>query len=99
MTLQTTPDHARHAALIRRCAGLKPAVTAVVHPCDAPSLAAAVEAAREMLIIPVLVGPEAKIRAAAEAAQLDISGFRLLSTAHSHAAAEQAVKLAAAGEV
>jgi phosphate acetyltransferase len=91
--------HARYQALIHRCAGLKPAVTAVVHPCDAPSLAAAVDAAREKLIVPVLVGPEAKIRGAAEAARLDISGFRLLSTPHSHAAAEQAVKLAATGEV
>jgi phosphate acetyltransferase len=91
--------HARYQALIHRCAGLKPAVTAVVHPCDAPSLTAAVDAAREKLIVPVLVGPEAKIRGAAEAARLDISGFRLLSTPHSHAAAEQAVKLAAAGEV
>ena len=91
--------HARHEALIHRCAGLKPAVTAVVHPCDAPSLAAAVDAAREKLIVPVLVGPEVKIRGAAEAARLDISAFRLLPTPHSHAAAELAVKLAAAGEV
>ncbi|HEY8255790.1 MAG TPA: bifunctional enoyl-CoA hydratase/phosphate acetyltransferase, partial [Rhizomicrobium sp.] len=65
----------------------------------APSLTAAVEAAREKLIVPVLVGPEAKIRGAAEAARLDISAFRLLSTPHSHAAAEQAVRLAATGEV
>ena len=93
------PEHTRYAALMHRCAGLKPAVTAVVHPCDAPSLTAAVEAAREKLIVPVLVGPEAKIRGAAEAARLDISAFRLLSTPHSHAAAEQAVRLAAAGEV
>lgn len=94
-----SPEHTRYAALMRRCAGLKPAVTAVVHPCDAPSLAAAVDAAREKLIVPVLVGPEAKIRGAAEAARLDISAFRLLSTPHSHAAAEQAVRLAATGEV
>jgi phosphate acetyltransferase len=93
------PEHTRYTALMHRCAGLKPAVTAVVHPCDAPSLTAAVEAAREKLIVPVLVGPEAKIRGAAEAARLDISAFRLLSTPHSHAAAEQAVRLAAAGEV
>lgn len=94
-----SPEHTRYAALMHRCVGLKPAVTAVVHPCDAPSLTAAVEAAREKLIVPVLVGPEAKIRGAAEAARLDISAFRLLSTPHSHAAAEQAVRLAAAGEV
>lgn len=101
MKAQSEPSsaHARHEALIHRCAGLKPAATAVVHPCDAPSLTAAVDAARENLIVPVLVGPEAKIRGAAEAGRLDISGFRLLSTPHSHAAAEQAVKLAASGEV
>ncbi len=72
-------EHLRHRQLISRCAGLKPALTAVVHPCDASSLAAAVEAAREGLIIPVLVGPEAKIRAVAAAERLDINAFRLAS--------------------
>lgn len=90
---------AHHAQIIARCAGLKPALTAVVHPCDAPSLSAAVEAAHAGMITPLLVGPEAKIRAVAAEAGLDIGGFRLVATPHSHAAAAQAVVMAGHGEV
>jgi len=91
--------HLRHDQLIRRCAGLRPALTAVVHPCDGPSLAATMDAAQHGLITPVLIGPEKKIRAVAEAHHLDISSFRLVKTPHSHAAAAEAVRLAGAGEV
>lgn len=78
----------------------RPAVPcAVVHPCDAESLAGALEAARHGLIVPVLVGPRAKIEAVAQAGGWDISPYRLIDTEHSHAAAEQAVALARAGEV
>jgi phosphotransacetylase len=85
--------------LIERCAGLTPVRTAVVHPCDTVSIGAAVEAARRGLIAPVLVGPERKIRAVAQAQGLDISSFPLISAPHSHAAAAQAVQLGRAGEV
>jgi phosphotransacetylase len=50
------------------------------------------------LITPILVGPEARMRAAAEAAGVDISAFRLETTAHSHASAARAVALVRAGE-
>ena len=68
--------HARHCALLARALSVLPPtgplLTAVVHPCDAASVEAAVDAAREGLIRPILVGPEAKIRAAAAAAGVDI---------------------------
>ena len=89
---------ARHAQIVALSAGLKPAITAVVHPCDTPSLSAAVEAAQAGLILPVLVGPEAKIRAVAAAANLDIRAFRLVAAPHSHAAAAEAVAMAGRGE-
>jgi phosphotransacetylase len=89
----------RHQQLIQRCAGFRPAVTAIVHPCDGPSLTAAIEAAKHGLIIPVLVGPEKKIRAVADGNHLDISPYRLVATPHSHAAAAEAVRIARAGEV
>lgn len=92
-------EHLRHRQLINRCKGMKPTLTAVVHPCDAISLASAVEGAREGLIVPILVGPEAKIRAVAAAESLDISAFRLISMPHSHAAAAEAVAMARRGEV
>ncbi|HMO44092.1 MAG TPA: hypothetical protein PKB04_12405, partial [Phenylobacterium sp.] len=44
-----------------------PVRTAVVHPVDGLSLAGALEAAQAGLIAPVLVGPAAKIHAAAKA--------------------------------
>jgi phosphate acetyltransferase len=89
---------ARHASIIARATGLKPALTAVVHPCDVPSLSAAVEAAHAGLIVPLLVGPEARIRAVAASANLDIGAFRLVPAPHSHAAAAQAVAMACRGE-
>ena len=85
--------------LLRRCEGLAPVSCAVVHPCDRDSLLGPVEAARRGLIIPVLIGPEAKIRAVADAEQIDLSGYRIVPTEHSHAAAEKAVAMARAGEV
>ena len=83
-----------HQALLGRARGLDPIRTAVVHPVDTVSLQDAIEAAKEKLIVPVLVGPEAKIRAAAAAAKLDLAGYELVPTEHSHAAAAAAVALA-----
>ncbi len=77
--------------LLRRCEGIPPVTCAIVHPCDPDSLLGPLEAAERGLITPVLVGPEAKIRAVAEAAGVDLSPYRLVATEHSHAAAEQAV--------
>ena len=83
-----------HQELIQRTRGLTPIRTAIVHPVDTVSLLGAIEAAKEKLIVPVLVGPEAKIRAAAEQEKLDLSGCELVPVEHSHAAAAQAVALA-----
>ena len=67
---------------------------AVVHPCDALSLASALDARDAGLIEPVLVGPAGKIRATAQAAGLDISGLQIEDAPHSHAASDRAVELA-----
>jgi phosphate acetyltransferase len=85
--------------LLKRCEGLEPVTCAVVHPCDRDSLLGPVEAAKRGLIVPILVGPEGKIRAVAEKEGVDISPYRIVSTEHSHAAAEKAVAMARAGEV
>jgi len=78
---------------------MAPVRCAVVHPCDRDSLLGPLEAARRGLITPVLVGPEAKIRSVAEAEGVDLSGFEIVSTEHSHAAAIEAVALAREGKV
>ena len=87
------------AQLLRECQGLAPVGCAVAHPCDRDSLLGPLEAARRGMIIPVLVGPEAKIRAVASAEHADLSGIKIVSVAHSHAAAVKAVELARCGDV
>jgi phosphate acetyltransferase len=93
------PRERYYLRLMEQCRGLDPLRTAVVHPVDTVSLLGAIEAAKAKLIDPVLIGPEAKIRAAAEAAKLDLSGYELMATEHSHAAAATASALARDGKV
>ena len=89
----------RYERLIEMTRGLPPIRTAVVHPVDTPSLLGAVEASRANLILPIMVGPESKIRAAAAQAGLDLSPYEIVPTEHSEAAAVQAVAMARAGKV
>ncbi|KAA3652784.1 MAG: phosphate acetyltransferase [Proteobacteria bacterium] len=89
----------RYQHLLSLTTGLSPVPTAVVHPCDASSLGGPLQAADEGLIIPVLVGPEAKIRAVAEEEGFDLTGVRIVDVPHSHAAAEAGVAMARKGEV
>ena len=87
------------AQLIKGCQGCEPVSCAIVHPCDRDSLMGAIEAARRGFIIPVLVGPEDKIRKAAEEAKIDLGPYRIVTAAHSHESAQKAVALASSGEV
>ena len=87
------------APLLRRCKALPPIRCAVVHPCDRDSLFGALEAAKRKMIVPVLVGPEKKIRAVASTENVDLTPYEIVSTEHSHAAAQKAVELARAGDV
>jgi phosphotransacetylase/acyl dehydratase len=78
----------------------KPAVTtAIVWPCDEVSLGGAIQAFKDKLIIPVLVGSESKIRSLAETMQLDLGTIRIVDTAESRTAALRAVEMARKGEV
>ncbi|MGF6812979.1 phosphate acetyltransferase [Paraburkholderia sp. Clong3] len=91
--------HDRYDAFMRQ-ARVRPALrTAIVHPCSEEAILAAIEARDEGLIEPVLIGPEAKIRAAAEAANLSLAGVPIEAVEHSHAAAARAVEMGAAGRV
>ncbi|ALP66557.1 phosphate acetyltransferase [Paraburkholderia caribensis] len=83
----------KYERLIAFAATLPPTPTAVAHPCDHDSLAAVVEAARLKLIAPILVGPRAKIEAAAKECNLDLGDLPIVDAPHSHAAAECAVQL------
>lgn len=89
----------RYMQLIQQTKDLDPIRTAVVHPVDRYALMGAIDAAEAGIIIPVLVGPEARIRSVAETESIDLSPYEIIGTAHSHAAAAQAVALVRAGEV
>lgn len=89
--------HQKFRRLIARAAALPPQKTAVVHPCDESSLQAALEAAQENLITPVIVGPLTKIQRVADKLGADLSAFELIDAPHSHAAAETAVALVRSG--
>lgn len=84
------PKYDRLIALAKQ---VPAASTIVVHPCDETSLRGAVEAAEAGLIIPIFVGPAAKISAVAREHRLDISRYQIVDVAHSDAAAARAVQM------
>jgi phosphate acetyltransferase len=94
----THPGTGKYEALLVRCKTLPPIPTAVAHPCDASSLAGALEAAELGLIVPILVGPASKIAEVAKAASLTLGNTRIVDAPHSHASAAQAVALVREGE-
>jgi len=91
-------SHEKYQRLIDTAKALPPVATAVVHPCDESSLTGAVDAAKLGLIRPLLVGPKAKIDAAARKAKLDLAGFQMIDAPHSHGAAATAVELVRSGK-
>jgi phosphate acetyltransferase len=89
--------HEKYDRLIERAQKLPPVSTAVAHPCDESSLQGVIEAARLGLIVPLLVGPSARVRDTAARAGLDISRFELIDSEHSHDSATKAVELVKQG--
>src|ERR1044071_1207155 len=85
--------HAKYDRLIAKAQQVPAAKTVVVHPCDESSLRGPVEAAELGIIIPILVGPKAKITANAAAHKIDISRYEIVDAAHSDDAAAKGVAL------
>jgi phosphate acetyltransferase len=85
--------HRKYERLMAMAKDIPPAATLVVHPCDESSLRGVVEATEAGLIKPTLVGPAAKIKAAASKHGIDISGCEIIDAPHSEAAAVRAVEL------
>jgi phosphate acetyltransferase len=88
----------KYEALLERCRSLEPVTTAVAHPCERTALAGAIEAAEKGLIVPILVGPAAKIREIATASGIPLGQTRIVDAPHSHSAAAKAVELIRQGE-
>jgi phosphate acetyltransferase len=89
----------RFDEMLARRKGAAPLPTAVVHPCSEDALLGAVEAARAGLIEPVLVGPQEQIRETAAKAKLDLSPYKIVSTADPEESAAAAANLAGSGKV
>jgi phosphate acetyltransferase len=89
--------HDGYDRLLAACKGLPPTPTAVAHPCDESSLTGALDAAKLGLIAPILVGPEARVRAVAQKHGLDLTGLEIVDSAHSVDSAAKAVALVREG--
>jgi phosphate acetyltransferase len=92
------PPESKYERLISKAREVPPARTIVVHPCDETSLRGTIEAAEAGIIVPVLVGPAAKIAAAAREHKLEIGRFEVIDAPHSDAAAAKAVALIREGK-
>lgn len=99
LQVHLTDKTLQYRNLLRLVKDEPPITVAVVHPCSEEALLGAIEAAQMGLIIPILVGPEHKIRAIAEQAKVELTGYKMVNTLHSHAAAAAAVTMAFKGEV
>ena len=87
------PPQSKYERLIARAKQVPAARTIVVHPCEETALRGPLDAAAAGIIVPVLVGPAAKIRAVAREHRLDIDRFEIVDVPHSEAAAAKAVEL------
>ena len=100
VTLNHEDDGSRwFAQLVALQSNTSPIKVGVVHPVDPASLGGAVDAAEEGIIKPVFIGPEHKIKAAAEEAHIDLSSYEIVATEHSHAAGETAVRMVREGKL
>ena len=92
--LQQHDHFARLVALAQRLPALP---TAVVCPDDRNALGGAVLSAEKGLIVPVLIGDAARIRAAARELEADIDRFELLDVPEPHDACARAIALVHGG--
>jgi phosphotransacetylase len=88
----------KYEQLLVRCRSLEPIPTAVAHPCETTALSGAVEAGAKGLIVPILVGPAAKIGEVAKRSGIDLGSIRVVDVPHSHASAAKAVELVRQGQ-
>ena len=91
--MQQVAGTGKYERLLERCKSFAPVPTAVAHPCEVTALMGAIEAAARGLIVPLLVGPAARIAEIAASADLDLGDLEIIDVPHSHAAAATAVEL------
>jgi phosphate acetyltransferase/phosphate butyryltransferase len=87
-----------YGILMAASLGKDPIATAIAYPCDEVSLSGPLDAARQNLVTPILVGPADRIRTLAAQHGLDIDGLRIVDVEDSENAAYKAVELVRVGE-
>jgi phosphate acetyltransferase len=87
------PPSSKYDRLIARAKEAPPATTIVAYPCEETALRGPLEAAQAGLIVPVLVGPAAKISGIAREHGLDIGRCEIVDVPDSETAAAKAVEL------
>jgi phosphate acetyltransferase len=90
--------HEKYERLIAQAKSIPPIPTAVAWPCEVHALEGPIEAAREKIIKPVLVGSEALIRDVAKKANLDLAGCDIVDLPTEELAAAGAVSLVREGK-
>jgi phosphotransacetylase/acyl dehydratase len=88
----------RFDMLRARAKDMPPLRTFIVHPVDEASLMGAIDGRNAGYIEPILIGPQARIVAAAAQYKINLEGLPLIDVPHSHAAADEAVRRVRAGE-
>lgn len=89
----TVRDHEHFDRLLELARPLPPIPTSIVAPETAVALAGAILAAEQTLIVPILIGCQAKIEAAAAQINADLSGYEIINVPDHDAAAARAVAL------
>ena len=84
--------------MLERCRGQQPIPTAVAWPCEETALAGAIDAAKDGLITPILVGPATTIAELAKKKGMDLRGIEIVDVGESRAAAAKAVELVREGK-
>src|SRR5262245_37404293 len=92
------PGTGKYERLLERCKGLAPIPTAVAYPCEETALEGAIDAGKQGLITPILVGPAAKINEIAKAQKIDLGKVEIVDAPSSHASAAKAVELVRQGK-
>src|SRR4051812_5272433 len=81
------PPGSKYDRLIAIAKGVPTVTTVIVHPCDESSLRGAIESADAGIIRAILVGPAARIKDVAAKHGLNISGYEIVDTPPTEAAA------------
>ena len=93
-------SHPKLSQLIARAATLPAVPAAIVYPCSAPALEAVDQARARNLLIPILLGPQARIDAEAKRIGFDLTNVDVRDTGYDPvAAAERGVQLCRDGVV